>query len=193
MEGRTLLSTAAPPTVVSRPIPIAAGPTDEPLTAETALDVFPVAARATTSKHPFVDARRQALADRRAGLAVPPQGPIVQGSSSPGESAGEAGKLAVKTAWDGYWLVHSKDVAKVGLDYAKTSVSHDTRKVGAAYIKAALKGDTDTLKALGNTRAVKRVGQNFTRLTHSPAVKKLGDKFSAFGRSVADEFHKIFG
>lgn len=149
--------------------------------------------------HPFVAARaraavarhRQHVADALAARQA--AGPVINNSGSTGSPVGESGKLAVTTAWKGYWLTHSKDVAKVGVDYGKLTVSHDSRKLAYSYLHAALRGDTKTLNRLGHTNLVKKVGHDFSRLGSSSSVKTVGHKFKQFGNSVTDQFHKIFG
>ena len=120
----------------------------------------------------------QAAKAAAASTAVVPK--VVNGSSA-----------AVSDAWNGYWLVHSANVAKLGLNYAKVLVSHNTRKV-AGYVSALFNGDTKTLSQLGNTNAVKSVGNAFQQLSSSPGVKYVGDQFSDLGKTVAKQWDKLF-
>jgi len=105
----------------------------------------------------------------------------------------QGGQYAVTDAWDGYWLVHSKNVASVGYKYAKLSLSHNTRKVSGAFIKAALRGDGKTIDQLSHTNAARKVADEFSHLSSSPGVKYVGNQFAHFGRSIADHFDSIFG
>jgi hypothetical protein len=154
-----------------------------------------VAPAPAPNPHPRLAARaafREARADYLAELKASRPKPAPS-DTSVGPLVVQSGTDAVKDAWNGYWLVHSKNVAKLGLDFAKVTVSHNTRKVGAAYIKAALKGDGKTLAQLGHTNVVKQVGNDFSDLATSPGVKYVGDQFSKFGKSVADQWNKLFG
>lgn len=205
VEGRALLSAVLPPPVVAAPVPLSAVPTEPALTAATAATVYPGAAvdaimtATATSAHPRIEARHQALVLRRAERAARlaarhnPRPPAAQDSSSPAGTVGAAGGLAVSTAWKGYWLTHSQEVANVGLKYSRLAVAHDTRKVGYAYLHAALRGDTKTLDNLGHTPIVKKVGNEFSQLGRSRPVTQVGHKFTQFGKSVSDQFHRIFG
>jgi hypothetical protein len=104
----------------------------------------------------------------------------------------QQGTFAVKTAWSGYKLTHSLNVAKVGANYLKVAFAHDTTKVGAAYVRAALKGNLKTLNQLGKTDLVQKVGNAFTSLSRSEGVKKLGNSFAHFGQSVASQYKRLF-
>jgi hypothetical protein len=207
MESRELLTGVLPPTTTGPALPIAPPAPDQPLTAQIAPAPQPAVLEASSGvvtpapypTNPRVLARdriiahRQAARDARLASRHVTNNPLAENSSSPASSVGNAGALAVKTAWNGYWLTHSKDVAHVGLSYAKLTVSDKSRKVGFAYLKAAVKGDGKTLDQLGHTQAVKQVGTSFSQLGRSSGVKSLGHKFSSLGRSFTDRFHNIFG
>lgn len=105
----------------------------------------------------------------------------------------QGGQDAVTDAWNGYWLVHSKNVANLGYRYAKLSLAHNTRTVTGAFIKAALRGDGKTIDQLSHTNAARKVADEFSRLSSSPGVKYVGDQFAHFGRGVADQASRIFG
>lgn len=192
LEGRALLSTVvSATTTVSTAIPISDVPTDVPLTAANASDIFPIAT-AAASAHPVLAARRNALASRQAAR-IDAARSISQNTSTPADAAGATGALAVKTAWNGYWLTHSRDVANVGYRYAKTTFSHDSRKLAGSYVKAAIRGDGKALNNLGHTPLVKKISNDFSQLTASKPVQTVGTKFHDFGKSVTDQYHKIFG
>ncbi len=163
MEARALLSTVAAPPVAQTAPNIAAF--EAPLQSSSTT-AAPTPSPATTTPAPTP--------------AVAPR--VIQG-----------GQEAATDAWNGYWLVHSKNVAKLGLDFAKVAVSHDTRKVAGAYISAAFKGDGKTIAQLNKTNVVKQVGNAFSSLSSSPGVKYVGSQFSDFGKSVATQFNKLFG
>jgi hypothetical protein len=129
-------------------------------------------------------------------LVIQNQGPAsTSGASGPSGTTAvvQGSQYAVSDAWSGYWLVHSRNVAKVGLNFAKLTIAHNTRKVGGEYIKAVFKGDAHRIEQLNHTNAVKKVGQDFSKLSTSPGVKYVGAQFSHFGRSIADQYHKLFG
>ncbi len=125
---------------------------------------------------------------RRAALT-----PQTQAESSPANTVGEASQLAVTTAWDGYWLVHSAAVANVGLKYVKAATSHDARKLGAAAVSAIATGNLTELNQLGNTKAAQTIKQDFAQLASSQPVQAVGSKFTQLGRSVTDQWQKMFG
>ena len=179
LEGRALLSTAT--TATQPAIPISSVPTDAPVTAANAAQLFPQATLAVVNNSSTSPAARAALT------------PQTQGESSPASTVGEAGQLAVTTAWDGYWLVHSTAVANVGLKYAKAAVSHDARKLGAAALGAIAKGNLTELNQLGKTRAAQTIKQDFTQLASSQPVQDVGSKFTDLGRSVTSQWAKMFG
>ena len=182
---------ADPTTTVSTAIPLSSVPTDAPLTAANAADIFPYAS-ASLSDHPALAARLNARAARLSARSSAAR-PLAQNTSTPADTVGASGALAVSTAWKGYWLTHSRDVANVGFQYTKTSFSHDARKVASSYLKAALRGDGKTISHLGRTHVVKKVGNDFAQLTASKPVKAVGAKFKQFGTSVTNQYHKIFG
>jgi hypothetical protein len=138
-------------------------------------------------------AHRRAAREARLATVQMTNNPLATNSSTPASSVGNAGVLAAKTAWDGYWLTHSKDVAHVGLSYAKLSVSENARKVAGEYLKAAVRGDGKQLNQLGRTNLVKQVGKSFQQLGRNSDVQALGRKFTSLGRSVSDRFQGIFG
>jgi hypothetical protein len=113
--------------------------------------------------------------------------------ASPKPTVIQRGKFVLGTAWSGYKLTHSKNVAEVGLSYAKQTVSHDSRKVAAAYLNAIFHGNMKTVNQLNHDNLVKQVGKQYVYLSHSSPVRRLGNQFVHFGRDVSTEFHHLFG
>jgi hypothetical protein len=174
LEARALL------TVAQAAIPISSVPTTPALTAANAAEYFPLAAHAAGNNATSGTARAALL-------------PTAVASSSPAGTAAAASQLAVSTAWTGYWLVHSTQVANVGLKYVKTAVSHDARKLGASALSALAKGNLTALGQLGNSSEVQSLSQKFSQLGSSQPVSEVGAKFTALGRSVTDQWDKMFG
>jgi hypothetical protein len=107
-------------------------------------------------------------------------------------TVGKQVEFAVKTYADGRSMAASPAVQKVGLSFAKVAVSHDARKVGLAYVRAAIRGNGKTINQLSHTKLVQKVADQFTQVGKSRFVKRVGDAFAGFGRSVADQFSRLF-
>jgi hypothetical protein len=172
LEGRALLSAVAVRTLD------AAAAAAHPRAAASLSD--------RQAREDLVTARHARIAEATAARLAVRAG----GASKP--TVAQGGAFVLNTAVNGYKLTHSLDVAKVGLNYAKLTVSHDSRKLAAAYIAAGLKGNTKTINQLNHTNLVKHLGDQFVYLSHSKPVRELGDKFSSFGRSVAKQFNHLF-
>ncbi len=105
----------------------------------------------------------------------------------------QGGTDVASDAWNGYWLVHSKNVATLGYKFAKQALAHDTRKVGGDFLSAVLQGNGKRINQLSHTNAAKKVAADFSRLSSSPGVKYVGDQFAQLGRSIAGQFNSLFG
>ena len=102
------------------------------------------------------DGRRRAIVDQTAG-------PSDTSAHVRDAAVVKGGQYAVSDAWNGYWLVHSKNVAKVGLNFAKLTVcaqhAEGRRRVHQGDPQG---GQRPGSSSSSHTNAAKKVGQDFS-------------------------------
>jgi hypothetical protein len=85
------------------------------------------------------------------------------------------------------------DALHVGGQYARTLFSRNTGTVVSNYAKALLRGNGKELSRLGNSRSVQQLDASFRSADNSSQAQSVHSSLKDFGRSISNDFKKIFG